>query len=174
MKLEDLKIGLYFVDKGVLNEESEDYGPLLIKKIIHKTAKFDTNWYSQKSNYIDREQVEVEFTNHKGKKVCHCWWEDEFEHFEKYVVFEAKNKKEAYNEFLKMNTMLWAIDAAEILSATINAPGMRVQYTMDKMNTIEHLREAYEATNNEGVKEVLDAAIKLSTACKKFLKENHK
>jgi hypothetical protein len=162
MKLEDLKVGSYIWLSDVLNPECDDYGSLLVKKITRKTEKFNTNWYGIGTNYIDRDEVRVVFTNYAGKKVEHCWWVDEWEEdscdfFKRIILLKATNKKDAFEEFRILRAEEDVKDVVKYIKRTIYDPKMGCQYTMDTMSAMDKLAEDYEITGNEKVRELYEA-----------------
>lgn len=162
MKLEDLKVGSYLWLSDVLNPECDDYGSLLVKKITRKTVKYGQNWYGIETNYIDRDEVRVVFTNYAGKNVEHCWWADEWEEdscdfFKRIILLKATNKEDAFEEFRILRAEEDVKDVVRYIKRTIHDPKMGCQYTMSTMSAMDRLAEDYEITGNEKVRELYEA-----------------
>lgn len=162
MKLEDLKVGSYLWLSDIKNPECANYGPLLVKKIIRKTVKFNTNWCSQKPHYINRDEVRVVFTNYSGKEVEGGWWADEWEKdacdfFKRIILLKATNKEDAFEEFRILRAEEDVKDVADYIQRAIYDPKMGQRYSMSTMSDMDRLAEDYEITDNEKIRELYEA-----------------
>ena len=164
MKLEDLKVGA-FIDLGIINPACDDYGPLMVESVTRKTEKYNTSWgdmwYHPKPNYIDRDEIFITVINHGGERLEKCWWADEFECFDEYILLKADNKEDAFEEFRILRAEKDARDVAKYLEFSAYDQKMGQRYSMSTLGAMDRLAEDYEITNNEKIKELHDALNKV-------------